>query len=86
MAEIVGLSSRKEMDIKYYGLNHFGWWTSIKDKEGNDLMPKIKEHVAKYGYNVMSGEHQNTEASWNDTFAKAKDVWAIDPDTFQTHI
>jgi len=81
MAEILGLSSRKEMEIRYYGLNHFGWWTSIKDKEGNDLMPKIKEHVAKYGYSVNVEEHQHTDASWNDTFAKAKDVWAVDPDT-----
>ena len=81
MAEILGLSSRKDMEIKYYGLNHFGWWTSIKDKEGNDLMPKIKEHVAKYGYSVNIDEHQHTDASWNDTFAKAKDVWAVDPDT-----
>jgi maltose-6'-phosphate glucosidase len=81
MAEIAGLSSRKEMDIKYYGLNHFGWWTSVKDKEGNDLMPKIKDHVSKYGYNGAPGEHQNPEASWGDTFTKARDVWAIDPDT-----
>ena len=49
-------------------------------------MPKIKEHVAKHGYIVDVKENQNTEASWNDTYAKAKDVWAIDPDTFQTHI
>jgi len=76
MAEILGLPSRKEMEIKYYGLNHFGWWTSIKDKEGNDLMPKIKEHVAKYGYNVDVEEYQHTDASWNDTFGKAKDVFA----------
>jgi maltose-6'-phosphate glucosidase len=81
MAEILGLSSRKEMEIKYYGLNHFGWWTSIKDKDGNDLMPKIKEHVAKYGYNVDVEEYQHTDASWNDTYAKVKDVWAVDPDT-----
>ncbi|AOR24560.1 6-phospho-alpha-glucosidase [Clostridium taeniosporum] len=81
MAKIVGLSSRKEMEIKYYGLNHFGWWTSVKDKEGNDLMPKIKEHVAKYGYNVNVEEYQHTDASWNDTFGKAKDVFAVDPTT-----
>ncbi|GAA0076944.1 6-phospho-alpha-glucosidase [Clostridium sp. CTA-5] len=81
MAKIVGLSSRKEMEIKYFGLNHFGWWTSVKDKEGNDLMPKIKEHVAKYGYNVDVEEYQHTDASWNDTFGKAKDVFAVDPTT-----
>lgn len=82
MAEIAGLKSRKDMIVKYYGLNHFGWWSSITDKEGNDLMPKIKEHVSKFGYDVnVDSEVQHTDASWNDTFRKAKDVYAIDPTT-----
>lgn len=81
MAEILGLDSRKDMDIMYYGLNHFGWWKSIKDKAGNDLMPALKEHVAKYGYVEKKGDSQHTDASWCDTFAKAKDVFAVDPTT-----
>ncbi|MCS5872664.1 hypothetical protein LN650_01765 [Klebsiella pneumoniae subsp. pneumoniae] len=28
------------MRVRYYGLNHFGWWTSIEDLDGNDLMPE----------------------------------------------
>uniref|UniRef100_A0A182TAF7 Glycosyl hydrolase family 4 C-terminal domain-containing protein n=1 Tax=Anopheles maculatus TaxID=74869 RepID=A0A182TAF7_9DIPT len=80
MAQIVGLKDRKEMRTRYYGLNHFGWWTAVEDLAGNDLMPKIREHVAKFGYVPPSDKH-TTEASWNDTFAKAKDVWALDPDT-----
>jgi len=80
MAEMLGLKSRKDMVIRYFGLNHFGWWTDIRDKEGNDLMPALKEKVAKVGYNVPI-EGENTEASWNDTFTKAKDVFAIDPTT-----
>ncbi|NLZ34113.1 MAG: 6-phospho-alpha-glucosidase [Clostridiales bacterium] len=79
MAKIAGLSSRKDMIVRYYGLNHFGWWSSITDKEGNDLIPKIKEHVSKYGYNVDVEEYQHVDASWSDTFAKAKDVLAVDP-------
>ena len=81
MAQILGLSSRKEMSVRYYGLNHFGWWSSITDKDGNDLMPKLKEHVKKYGYCVDIDANQHTEPSWNDTFLKAKDVFALDPDT-----
>ena len=50
MAQIVGLKDRKQMRVRYYGLNHFGWWTSIEDLDGNDLMPKLREYVAKYGY------------------------------------
>ena len=30
MAQIAGLPSRKEMRVRYYGLNHFGWWTRIE--------------------------------------------------------
>ena len=80
MAEMLGLKSRKDMVIRYFGLNHFGWWTDIRDKEGNNLMPALKEKVAKVGYNVPI-EGENTEASWNDTFTKAKDVFAVDPAT-----
>lgn len=80
MAEMLGLQSRKDMVIRYYGLNHFGWWTDIRDKEGNDLMPELRKKVEELGYNVpIDGE--NTEASWNDTFTKAKDVCAIDKST-----
>lgn len=80
MAEMLGLKSRKDMVIRYYGLNHFGWWTDIRDKEGNDLMPKLREKVEKVGYNVPI-EGEATEASWNDTFTKAKDVCALDKKT-----
>ncbi len=81
MAETLGLASRKELVVRYYGLNHFGWWTDIRDKQGNDLMPKIKEHVVKNGYVVTSGDKQHTEATWNDTFTKARDVFQLDPTT-----
>ncbi len=85
MAEIIGLKSRKEMEISYYGLNHFGWWTSIKDKKGNDLMPKIMEYVAKYGYATPSdlekAKAKEGKDSWMDTFKKAKDIYALAPNT-----
>ncbi len=80
MAEMLGLESRKDMVIRYFGLNHFGWWTDIRDKQGNDLMPELREKVAKVGYNVEI-EGENTEASWSDTFTKARDVFAVDPTT-----
>lgn len=80
MAAIAGIKDRKEMTVRYYGLNHFGWWCDIRDKDGNDLMPKIKEHVAKHGY-IVDPNDPNVEPSWMDTFGKAKDVFAVDPST-----
>lgn len=79
-AQIAGLKSRKEMRTRYYGLNHFGWWTSIEDLKGNNLMPLLQEHTKKYGY-VPLADVPPTEASWNDTFVKMKDVCQLDPDT-----
>lgn len=82
MAQILGLKSRKEMQVRYYGLNHFGWWTSITDQAGNDLMPQLKAHVKDHGYAVdFSNAGQHVDKSWQDTFKKVKDVYALAPDT-----
>lgn len=36
--------TREELDVVTYGMNHFGWVTSIKDKKtGEDLYPLFKE-------------------------------------------
>ena len=85
MAQIAGFDSLHEMEFKYFGLNHFGWWTSIRDKDGNDLMPKIKEYVYKHGYNMqyLHGDAgvQHVDPSWVVTFEMAKEFAPIDPDT-----
>lgn len=82
MATILGIDEHDIVD-RYYGLNHFGWWTEIYDKEGNDLMPALKKHVKEWGYSPK-GDNENpllNEASWMDTFQKAKDLYVVDPDT-----
>ncbi len=84
MADILGLASENDIIERYYGLNHFGWWTELYDKEGNDLMPRLKEHVKQWGYGAKNDGINNpllAESSWMDTFTKAKDLYAIDPDT-----
>lgn len=84
MADILGLESEDDIVERYYGLNHFGWWTEIYDKDGNDLMPALKEHVKEWGYSPRGDDKHNPlleEASWMDTFTKAKDLYAVDPET-----
>lgn len=80
MARILGISE-KDLDISYFGLNHFGWWTQVKDKEGNDLMPALKEYVKENGYDINIEEDQHADQSWHETFKKVRDVYAVDPDT-----
>lgn len=81
MARVLKLNSRKDMEVSYYGLNHFGWWTSIKDKDGNDLMEKIKEHVRKHGYTEELIEGQHKEESWLEAMRAAKDLLEMEPNT-----
>ncbi|WP_130819675.1 6-phospho-alpha-glucosidase [Anaerococcus vaginimassiliensis] len=81
MADMVGLKEWQELDFSYYGLNHFGWFTEITDKKGNDLMPKIKQHVSVNGFADGIGTSQHLDPSWVETFTKAKDVYALDPET-----
>ena len=72
------------MDVRYYGLNHFGWWTSIRDKAGNDLMPRLKEHAKTYGYATDTEDFQHRDKSWQETYTKAKDIYALDPETLRS--
>ena len=54
MGYIVG-KDPKDMVVKYFGLNHFGWWTSVKDKSGTDLMPQLLEYVSQNGVSHRPG-------------------------------
>lgn len=81
MAKIAGLNSRKDLDVIYYGLNHFGWWSSIKDKQGNELLPKIRDHVVENGYISKDIDLQHYGPSWLDTFQKARDIAKLDSKT-----
>ncbi len=70
----------KDLDVRYFGLNHFGWWTSVTDELGNDLMPQLKAYVAENGYLTEKAiEKQHMEQSWQDTHRKAKDLLKVDP-------
>ena len=78
-AKILGFQDRKEMDIRYFGLNHFGWWTSIKDAKGNEYIGKLIEHLKKHGNCPLdTSETEYTDQSWLETAKKVKDLVAVD--------
>lgn len=79
-ARILGFKSRKDLDIRYFGLNHFGWYTSIKDPAGNELLPRLIRHQLEYG-NTMPGDDASeyTDDSWRQTALKARDLAQIEP-------
>ena len=80
MSQIVGTTPDK-LEVSYFGLNHFGWWTSVKDKAtGHEYLDEIKEYVSKNGYLTKEEvDTQHTDPSWQETHKKAKDLLAIEP-------
>lgn len=77
MVNMLGLEEGEKLDVSYFGLNHYGWWNQIRDKEGNDVLPKIKEYMLENGY--VSPRMQSEEVDDRyQTFAMAKDVLTVD--------
>ncbi|WP_085994123.1 6-phospho-alpha-glucosidase [Oceanobacillus senegalensis] len=79
MSQIIG-KTPQDLEVRYFGLNHFGWWTSVKDKEGNEYLPEIRDYVSEHGYlTQIEVDTQHMDQSWQETHKKAKDLLAIDP-------
>jgi maltose-6'-phosphate glucosidase len=56
---------------EYFGLNHFGWFTKIYDKEGNDLTDELKNHILNKGFLPEDAEIANDQ-SWIKTFKQVE--------------
>ncbi|RKD29516.1 6-phospho-alpha-glucosidase [Thermohalobacter berrensis] len=56
---------------EYFGLNHFGWFTKIYDKEGNDLTDELKDHILNKGFLPEDAEIANDQ-SWIKTFKQVE--------------
>ena len=44
VAAAMGIKNKKEIVYDYYGLNHFGWFTSI-EHNGEDIMPRLRDYI-----------------------------------------
>ena len=65
-ASVLGLK-RRDLEPKYFVLNHFGWFTHILDKKtGEDYLPKLRE-ILKTPVDVQT-EPLFQEPSWKATF------------------
>ncbi len=55
-----------ELEARYFGLNHFGWFTHVYDKEtGHDYLPQIKEI---YSQMADDPDDHGLDHSWAETF------------------
>lgn len=58
---------------EYFGLNHFGWFTKILDKQGNDHTETLKNLILERGFRPEDKEIAN-DVSWQKTFEQARQL------------
>src|SRR5699024_11876975 len=62
-----------ELVPEYFGLNHFGWFSKILDKQGNDLTQELKTKIINGDFIPTDKEIANDE-SWIQTFRQARQM------------
>lgn len=63
-AKILGLDYH-DLEPRYFGLNHFGWFTNVLNKEtGEDYLPKLRE-ILKTPHDLVE---EGSDQSCKDTF------------------
>lgn len=68
-AQALGVPAN-QLEARYFGLNHFGWFTAVLDKEtGEDYLPRLKK---LFGSNSEDSTLEHTghevDKSWAETF------------------
>ncbi len=58
-------TKRQSLSPRYFGLNHFGWFTHLYDESGIDQLPKVKD-MLKDG--SMIPEELKNDEGWVNTF------------------
>ncbi len=64
---------------EYFGLNHYGWFTGIKNRQGDDLTNKIKDIILNEGIKAVDSEIVN-DPSWQATFKNMRIMLEDNPE------
>ena len=68
-AQALGLPANR-LEARYFGLNHFGWFTAVLDKEtGEDYLPRLKQIFSQPLDDPEQLEAMGLDASWVETFS-----------------
>ncbi|QKS72531.1 6-phospho-alpha-glucosidase [Paenalkalicoccus suaedae] len=81
MVSYAKMLNREIWDLvpEYFGLNHFGWFTNIFDKEGNKLTDELKQAITQKGFLPEDSEIAN-DPSWINTFKQVEKMLNDFPD------
>ena len=80
MAEILGCEEN-EIEVDYFGLNHFGWFTKVYVK-GEDRTDELKGYLLEHGLvtPAQSNDIQHSDADWIKSHTNIKHMLSMFPD------
>ncbi|MEB8068513.1 MULTISPECIES: 6-phospho-alpha-glucosidase [Mammaliicoccus] len=61
------------LEADYFGLNHFGWFTKIRNKDGHDYTSELKQLIQNNDFKPTDKLIAN-DPSWQSTFKQAKQM------------
>ncbi|WP_235605768.1 6-phospho-alpha-glucosidase [Salinivibrio sharmensis] len=64
---------------EYFGLNHFGWFTKVRNREGVDLTAEIKRIILEEGISAVDPEIAD-DPSWQATFKNMQTMLKDNPE------
>ncbi|OBT17391.1 6-phospho-alpha-glucosidase [Vibrio sp. UCD-FRSSP16_10] len=64
---------------EYYGLNHYGWFTKVRNRQGEDLTQKIKDIILEKGLEASAVDIAHDQ-SWQATFKNMQMMLADNPE------
>lgn len=76
-AKVLGVR-RQDIIPEYVGLNHFGWFTKLTDRNGNDLLALLREKILSEGF--LPADAAERDASWLHTYAMVQTIMRDFPD------
>ncbi len=74
----------KDITFKYFGMNHFGWWTSMIDENGHDLLPDLRKDVEDGKIDTLAQWNDETldDKYWIDTYKRMITIFKRFPEYF----
>ncbi len=59
---------QERLRARYFGLNHFGWFTELKDTDGKDYFNALRSYLKNHDFKPYNAEQRSK--SWLDTYVR----------------
>ncbi|SCH40573.1 Phospho-alpha-glucosidase pagL [uncultured Clostridium sp.] len=66
-AKILGIP-QETLRARYFGLNHFGWFTDLFDTAGNNYFDQLRDYLKNHDFKPFNAEQRSK--SWLDTYVR----------------